>query len=142
LPVDDRLSASERAAVLGLLRSGGAADPDRFGSYVLDLPDGGSAEVFAAELRGPEQCDGLMVAARSMTPGLVSFLWELCRAGNLVAIPVVEGPVVAVASEGQRARVRTRWPEAIVVGSPEAFGRLLSGGFGAWQAYRDQVAGQ
>ena len=140
VPIDDGLSVSERAAVETLLRSSGATGPDQFGCYVLDLPDGGSAEVFARGLGGAEPFDGLMVAARSLTLGLASFLWELCRAGNMVAMPVMEEEVAAVASEAQRARVQSRWPEAVVVGSASEFSHLLNGGFAAWQSYRDQVA--
>jgi hypothetical protein len=142
VPVDDGLSDSERAAVIGLLRSGGAAEPDEFGCYALELPDGGSAEVYAGDLRGPDRCDGLMVALWSLAPGLVSFLWELCRAGNMVAMPVMEDEVAAVAGEAQRERVRARWPGVVVVRSPEEFGRLLGGGFAAWRAYRDRVVGE
>ena len=84
--VDDGLSTSKRAAVGTLLRSSGATGPDRFGCYVLDLPDGGSAEVFARGLDGAKSFDGFMIAARSLTPGLASFLWELCRAGKMAAM--------------------------------------------------------
>jgi hypothetical protein len=73
---------------------------------------------------------------------LVEFLWELCRAGNMVAIPVMEGEVAAVTSEDQLRRVQGRWPQVVVVGSPPAFGRLLSGGLADWQAYRDQITGE
>jgi hypothetical protein len=41
VPVDDGLSDAERAAVLLLLRSTGAAAPDEFGCYVVELADGG-----------------------------------------------------------------------------------------------------
>jgi hypothetical protein len=139
VPVDDGLTAEERSAVADLLHSSGASGPDEFGCYVLELSDGGSAEVFASGLDGPQPCEGLMVSLRSMTPGLVRFLWELCRAGNMAATPVMEDEVVVVASEGQRRRVLERWPQVVVVGSSEGFGRLLSGGLAAWQAYRDQV---
>jgi hypothetical protein len=142
VPVDDGLSDAERAAVLSLLRSAGAATPDDFGCYSVELPDGGSAEVFASEVGGSEQCDGLMVSLRGLTPMLVEFLLELCRAGNMAAMPVMEDEVVAVASESQLRQVRGRWPNAVVVGSPDAFGRLLSGGLAAWQAYRDQITGE
>jgi hypothetical protein len=53
----------------------------------------------------------------------------------------MEEEVVAVASEDQLQRVRGRWPNAVIVPSADALGRLLSGGFAAWQAYRDLVAG-
>jgi hypothetical protein len=60
----------------------------------------------------------------------------------MAATPIMADEVVAVASESQRRRVQGRWPEAVVVGSPDEFGQLLSGGMRAWQAYRDQVVGE
>jgi hypothetical protein len=62
--------------------------------------------------------------------------------GNMAATPIMEDEVIVVVSEEQRVRVQGRWPAAVVVGSPEELGRLLSGGLAAWQAYRDQVAGE
>ena len=59
----------------------------------------------------------------------------------MTATPLMEEEVVAVASEDQLQRVRGRWPNAVIVPSADALGRLLSGGFAAWQAYRDLVAG-
>lgn len=139
--IDNGLSATERANVLKLLQESGAVGPDEFGSYVLDLSDGGSAEVFAKELEGEGSFDGCMVAIRSLTPKLISLLWELCHAGNMVAMPVMENAVSVVSDEQQRRQIQARWPDAVVVPSPEDFGRLLRGGFDAWRSYRDQVTG-
>jgi hypothetical protein len=142
VPVDDGLTDAERAAVRKLLKAAGAAKPDEFGCYVVEFKDGGSAEVFASELAGPEQCDGLMVSLHGLTPQVVAFLWELCRAGGMASTPVMEDEVVVVASAEQLQRVKGRWPAAVVVGSPEELGRLLNGGVAAWQAYRDRVVGE
>jgi hypothetical protein len=142
VPVDDGLTDAERAAVRKLLKAGGAAKPDEFGCYAVEFKDGGSAEVFASELAGTEQCDGLMVSLHGLTPMVVGFLYELCRAGNMSATPVMEEEVVVVASEAQRVRVQGRWPAAVVVGSAAELGRLLTDGVAAWQAYRDQVVGE
>ena len=94
VPVDDGLTDAERAAVRKLLKSAGASKPDEFGCYAVEFKDGGSAEVFASELGGSEQCDGLMVSLQGITSGLVKFLWELCRAGNMAATPIMEDEVV------------------------------------------------
>jgi len=78
-----------------------------------------------------------------MTPELLRFLWELCRAGNMAATPVMEDEVFAVASESVNGQeVAGRWLGAVVVGSPDELGRLLSSGLAAWQAVPDQVAGE
>ena len=142
VPVDDGLTDAERAAVRKLLKAAGAAKPDEFGCYAVEFKGGGSAEVFASELAGTEQCDGLMVSLHGLTPAVVGFLYDLCRAGNMAATPIMEDEVVVVASEAQRLRVQSRWPSAVVVDSPAEFGRLLSDGVAAWQAYRDQVVGE
>lgn len=139
VPIDDGLSDAERAAVCNLLASAGAASPDEFGCYVVEFEDGGSAEVFASELAGSEQCDGLMVSLHGLTPGTCAFLWQLCHDGGMAATPIMEDEVVVVATAEQLKQVRGRWPDAIVVGSPEELGHLLSGGVAVWQAYRDQV---
>jgi hypothetical protein len=131
-PVDDGLTDAERAAVRKLLKAAGAAKPDEFGCYAVEFKDGGSADVFASELAGSEQCDGLMVSLHGLTPAVVVFLYELCRAGNMAATPIMEDEVVVVATEELRRRVQGRWPAAVVVGSPEEFARLLSGGVAAW----------
>ena len=141
VPVDHGMSTTGRAAVRKLLASAGASKPDKYGRYTVKFSDGGTAEVFADELEGPEQCDGLMVSLRGMTEQTVGFLWELCREGNMAAIPVMEEDILVVVSEKQRQRVQGRWPDAVAVGSPKELDRLLKGGLAAWQAYRKQVAG-
>ena len=45
------LSAAEVTAVLGVLERVKARGPDEFGCYVVELADGGGAEVFASNLR-------------------------------------------------------------------------------------------
>ncbi|MEZ6140914.1 MAG: hypothetical protein R3B84_10115 [Zavarzinella sp.] len=142
VPMDDGLTDSERVAVRKLLKSAGAATPDEFGCYAVEFKDGGSAEVFASELTGTEQCDGLMVSLQGLTPEVVKFLWELCHVGGMAATPVMEDAVVVVASPEQFQRVKSRWPSAVVVGSPEELGRLLSGGFAGWESHRDQCTGE
>jgi hypothetical protein len=142
VPVDDGLTDTEWACVPRLLRSAGAAASDEFGCYAVAFPDGGSAEVFASELAGPGPCNGLMVSLHGLTPGLIGFLWELCRSGNMAVAPIMEDEVVVVATKEQFRRVQSRWPDAVVVGSPDEFARLLSGGIAAWQAYREQIAGE
>ena len=142
VPVDDGLTDAERAAVRKVLKSAGAAKPDEFGCYAVEFKDGGSAEVFASELAGAEQCDGLMVSLHGLTPEVVRFLWELCHVGGMAATPVMEDGVVIVASAEQLQRVKSRWPAAVVIGSPEGLGRLLDGGVAGWEAYRDQCTGE
>jgi hypothetical protein len=139
MEVDDGLTAAERSAVRELLRRRNAVGPDDHGYYVLRFADGGSAD-FSTDLDGPGACDGGLIEIRGpLSPQLVQFLFDLGRVGNMVTVPVMEGSVPLVASEEQRQRVQARWPESVVVGSAEELRALLSGGFAAWQAYRDQV---
>jgi len=140
--IDDGLTAAERKGVLQLLQRSAGAARDKSGDYSLDLPDGGSAELFIEGLDGIGKCNGCMVAIRSLTPNLVSFLHDLARAGNMVAMPAMEASAVIVVDERQRQQISSRWPDAVVIASPEELGHLLGGGFGAWHKYRDQVIRQ
>jgi hypothetical protein len=137
--VDDGLTAGELSAVKDLLSQFNATGPDDFGCYVIHTRDGGSAELFAEELTGTDPCEGSIAAVRAITPELLQFLYDLGRVGNMVIIPIMEETVFAVSSEQQRQRVQSRWPEAVVVETPEELGELIKGGFQAWKAYRDQV---
>src|SRR5262249_48761313 len=84
------LRAAEVKAVRQVLKRVGARGPDEHGCYVVELEDGGAAEVF-----GDGMESGCMVALRGITPDLTRFLFDLLKAGNWVMLPAME-PAVAV----------------------------------------------
>ena len=135
LPVEP-LSAEDVRAVRAALAGAGARGPDEFGCFVVELGDGGGAEVF-----GDDLSTGLMVALRGLTPDLLRFLYDLLRAADWVLLPAMEGNPAIVSSPGLSGGFADRFPE-VVCGSPEELGAILSGGFDAWRAYRDRIAGE
>jgi hypothetical protein len=124
------LTPGEVAAVQSVLREAGAQGPDEFGCYVIEVEDGGAAEVFAEQLD-----DGCMVSVRGLTPGLLGFLYALLKAADWVMLPVMENGVTIAASPMSQ----LAGPEAVPCDSAEGLGVLLKEGFDAWQRYRDQV---
>lgn len=140
VPAAGGLSAGEREAVLGVLASHGLQGPDEFGCYPINLPDGGSGELYASELAGPEACGGMMVACRGLSPQLSGLVFGLMAGGNMAALPAMEDTRTFVASEewsdftpGDGA------PPTVVVQSAAELHAALAGGYDGWKRYRDQV---
>jgi hypothetical protein len=137
------LEPHERDAVCGVIASYRLPGPDEFGCYLIGLPDGGSAELFASNLADHhESCDGMMVACRNLTPKLAHFIFDLMDRGNMAALPAMEDTRTFVTSEhwsdftpGDGA------PPTVVVRSPAELHAALTGGYEGWQRYRDQVIG-
>src|ERR1019366_5550534 len=75
--LNEPLSPTELQAVQRVLKQATAHGPDEYGCYVVELEDGGVAEVFADNLE-----TGCMAAIRSITPDLSKFLYDLLEAGN------------------------------------------------------------
>ncbi len=132
----DPLTSAEVKAVRAVLTKAGAKQPDEFGCYAVRVADGGEAEVFGEDLA--ESC---MVALRGLTPGLVTFLMDLLKAGNWVMLPAMEGNPAITASPDHLKGIPKGFPEVTTCTSADGLGVLLSGGFGAWKTYRDQVVG-
>jgi hypothetical protein len=135
LPVEP-LSAENVRAIRAVLAGVGACGLDEFGCFVVELGDGGVAEVFASDL-----ATGCMVAIRDLTPDLLRFLHDLLIAAEWVLLPAMEGNPAIVKSPGLASRFADSLPE-VVCGSPEELGEILSGGFEAWRRYRDRVVGE
>jgi hypothetical protein len=140
-PAADTLTAAERKGLLSLLKKAGASRPDGFGGYVVSLPDGGSAEVRPLEEERPRSWAGLLVSLQTLTPAMAKLLWDLCRVGNMAAVPVLKDrrDMVLVASEEHRQRAIARWSSPTVADSPDEFRRLLGGHFETPQTVEKQV---
>jgi hypothetical protein len=133
---EEPLSAAEVKAVQRVLQRVQAQGPDEHGCYVVELEDGGVAEVFADELNA-----GCMVALRGITPRLVYFLFDLLQAGNWVMLPATEDAVAITTSPGSLKGVPEDFPRVVVCDSAEEVGALLTKGVREWQAYRDRIVG-
>jgi hypothetical protein len=127
------LTPEELEAVQEVLAEFGAREPDRHGWYVPDFGDGGVAEVVGSDLS-----TGCQVAIRRLTPETVRFLFGMLRAADWAMFPAMEGNPAIVSSPGGAGAAAGSFPE-VVCGSAEELGALLSGGYGAWERYRDRV---
>ena len=130
------LTADELAAVQRVLHDGMTDGPDEFGCYRVQLPDGGSAEVYGNDL-----VTGCMVSLRGLSPDLAGFLMDMLKAGNWVMLPAMEESMAITASPDRVTGVPDGFPKIVVCNAVDELGALLSAGFGAWQRYRDQVTG-
>jgi hypothetical protein len=135
LPVEP-LSAEDVRAIQAVSAGVSARGPDEFGCFVVELGDGGGAEVFASDLE-----TGCMVALRELTPDLLRFLYDLLAAANWVLLPAMEGNPAIVKSPGLACGFAENFPE-VVCSSPDELEEILSSGFDAWRSYRDRVVGE
>jgi hypothetical protein len=131
------LTDSELQAVREVLRGAGAPEPDEVGHSLVEFKDGGDAEVHADRLE-----EGCSVTLRSgLSPDCLRFLFGLLRAAEWVMLPAMEGNPAIVSSPGLAREFAGSFPET-VCGSPEELGAILSGGYEAWEKYRDQIVGE
>jgi hypothetical protein len=110
--------------------------------YVVRVPDGGEAEVFASN-DDDEPFTGCMLALRGLTPGLSESIYRLAKSLDLVIMPAYDGPWLLVSSD-QRAHL----PQAEegefdteIVTSASDLDQFLRRGANEWSKYRDQIAG-
>jgi hypothetical protein len=128
------LEEAELDAVKSALADNHAIGPDEFGFYVIELEDGGTAEIQAGDLQ--ETC---MVSVQSITPGLVKLLFDVLQAGKWVMLPAMEPNVAVTCSPELLEILPARFGPAILCRSQIELGILLLKGFTAWQNYRNTV---
>lgn len=131
---EEPLTAAEVKAVRQVLKGIDAQGPDKHGCYIVELADGGGAEVFADKLKM-----GCMVALRDITPHLIQFLFDLLKAGNWVMLSPLEDAVAITASPGIVKGVPDEFPKVVVCNTTDELGVLLTKGVKAWQKHRDKV---
>lgn len=85
--------------------------------------------------------EGCGVTLRSgLSPDCLRFLFDLLKAAEWVMLPAMEGNPAIVSSPGLASEFTDKFPE-VVCRSPEELGAVLSGGYEAWERYRDRVVG-
>jgi hypothetical protein len=132
------LSAAELAAVRSALDRPGVSKPDRDDdTYSVDCADGGSAQVFAADLQ--KSC---MFAVYGLTPELVSIMFDVLRAANWVMIPAMEDLMAIAASPDSVQGAPDDFLPVVVCSSATELSTLLIDGFDAWKRYRDRIFGR
>ena len=131
---NEPLSPVELQAVQQVLARANAHGPDAHGCYVVHLNDGGSAEVYGAEL-----ATGCMVALRGTTAELLQFLLHLLEAGNWVMLPAMADTVAITAAPASVKGLPDEFPRVVICNSAAELGVLLADGVQAWEQYRAQV---
>jgi hypothetical protein len=131
---EEPLTAGEVKAVRRVLKGVKARGPDEHGCYVVELEDGGRAEVFADKLKS-----GGMVSLGGITPDLSEFLFDFLKAGKWVMLPAMEDGVAITASPGSVKGVPDDFPRIVACDSAKEVAVLLTEGVKAWQKYRDRV---
>jgi hypothetical protein len=120
------LAAAEQDAVEKLLKRMARSGPDTHGCWVLQVSDGGSAEVFARDLR-----EGCMFALRGFTPEIVRLLFDILVASNWVMLPALEGCGAIAASADALHAPPHDFPAVTVCTSATALSALLEGAIGS-----------
>ena len=132
-----------RDSVRAVLQTREFTGPDDFGFYVVKFPDGVDVELSAKGLNGAAIFTGCAFHIRGMSPHLVSFIFEIAKAGDMVVLPAMEDFVPILSSPQQKqqlpADLSQQSPVAVVCESPAELGSLLSGGYAGWQEYRNQM---
>jgi hypothetical protein len=133
---NEPLSASELMAMGKVLPEAKARGPDQDGCYLVELGDGGRAEVFGLGSEG-----GCMVSVQGMTPVLSQLLHDLLAAADWIMLPAMEEAVAVMTSRGSLTGIPNDFPRVVVCDSAGELAMLLAGGVRAWEKYRDQVVG-
>lgn len=115
--IDDGLTESERKAVLDLLKSVSASEPDPDGYYYIDLSDGSHIGVGAFTLAGKDRCVAFAVECDHLTGAAADFLFKLSRAGNMTVGSSIDPDVVALTATPSD-DASERWPNAPVLDDP------------------------
>lgn len=130
-----------REPVLAVLKTAKYTNPHN--CYVVEFPDGADVEFSASELEGSgDFADGaFFIHGKSLH--LTKFIFEIARAGDMVRLAAMEPfvPILTRAEQRQQlpAELAGNDPEPVICRSPEELDSLLSGGYEAWQNYRDRV---
>lgn len=118
------LSSHDVKAVRDLLETSSAAGSDEDGCYLVQLGDGGVAEVFADHLE-----TGCMAASRqNLTPDLLRFLFDLLKAADWIMLPAMEGNPAITAPPG-RAECFADCLTEVVCNTVDELGVMLTQGF-------------
>jgi hypothetical protein len=136
------VSEVQRQPVRAVLQRTLYHGPDKFGFYRVSFPDRTDVEFSAHGLESDESFTSCAFHIRAFGEALMTFLFEVACAGDMVMMPAMEGYPLILVSESQRAHVPAEVVEAlrpVVVQSPAELSALLSGGFAGWSAYRDRV---
>jgi hypothetical protein len=133
----DPLTPAEEQAVRSILARACPGGPDDHHCWIVEVGDGGRAEVYARNLR--DTCT-FAVHRGDLTPGLVQLLYDVLVAGNWVMLPThAETGAIAASKDSVRGRPPEGFPAVVVCDSADALGAMLSRGMQAWTEFLERV---
>jgi len=139
---DGDSAEADRMPVREVLSETAFRGPDEFGFYVVAFPGGGDVEFSAKGLESQEPFTDCAFHIRGFSDGLMKFIFDVARAGDMVILPAMKGNPLVMVSESQAREIPSDLRDGfrpIVVRSGQELAAVLSGGFEGWAAYRDQI---
>ena len=145
---DGAAAPAGRRAVLDAFDRDGNVGREGDGFYDAIFDDGSHVAFSARGLETDEEFSLCVFRLRDFTFPIMRFIHEVAVAGDMVVMNLQgqgteASPSTIIVHEGQRRHLwRTPDPGVVrLVTSPEELAQALGGDAGAWQGYRDQVAG-
>jgi hypothetical protein len=135
----------DRLPVREVLRAATYRGPDDFGFYVVAFPDGVEVEFSARGLESEKSFTECAFHIHGIGDGLMKFVFDVARAGDMVIIPAMEGNPLVMVSESQGASVPVDVSaslQPILVRSPGELGAVLTSGVEGWSTYRAHILGR
>ena len=134
---------ANRESVRAVLSTQDFSGPDDFGFYDVRFTDGSEVEFSASGLSGESDFAACAFHIRGMSQRLVSFIWDIAKAGEMVILPAMDDFVPILSSLEQHNHLpqdlARDFPVPVVCKSPAELESLLVGGYSGWQRYRNQV---
>lgn len=109
--------------------------------YQIGTPTGVTVELYGSTLWGRGKFTGGNLEVRGFDTELCRLVLDLARAGRFEISSDADSMSTIITDEGQQA-TPFEGGRVMVCRTAEELEAALSGGFEAWQAYRDRVCGQ
>lgn len=139
-----RVDATAMAALRAVIARHCGDAPDQFGYVLVNFEDGSSVELNTSGLE--DEYTSCNFHIRSFSPHVLSFVYDLARAGGLTVLNPQSGgtedsPMALFVDDDQpRHAPDSLAPFAPVCHSAAELAAQLGAGFDRWSAYRDSVA--
>ena len=139
----------DRVNVLRLLRQHCQDSGGRFGSYLVNFPDGSHVEFQAKGLESGSSCTGGAFHLRGFSPAILAFIFDMALAGDMVIFNAQgredspENPLTILVNQSQKAHLpQGVGRNPILCTSPRHLSQLLGLAFEEWVEFRDSVIGK
>jgi hypothetical protein len=140
---DGQNSAADAAAARAVLERQQCDHQPQSDSYYINFDDGSQVALHASGLDGGDKpFDGGMFVLHDFCEAVITFIFEFSRAAGCVIFPPIESNSVLIPCDDLAAHLPddvTDEYQQIPIGSGAELITVLSGGYEAWQAYRNHV---